>query len=108
MPELRPAEWFIDVLKRGIARMQLFAKVGEYEGFDRVLTDTLRQAPMRACAYCVMPNRWYLLVLPQTSLAMAPGYDPKAFAVLSTNATHWATSSISLGESCSYSIDITP
>jgi len=29
-----------------------------------VLTDSLRQAPMRVCACCVMPNHWHLLLWP--------------------------------------------
>ena len=45
--------------------MRLFEKVGDYEAFDRVLADTLGQAPMRVCAYSVMPNHGHLLLRPE-------------------------------------------
>jgi len=44
------------VLNRGVGRMRLFAKVGDYEAFERVLAETLDLRPMRLCAYCVMPE----------------------------------------------------
>jgi len=53
------------VLNRGIARMQLFEKTGDYEAFERVLSETLQEAPMRICSYCVMPNHWHMLVWPE-------------------------------------------
>jgi hypothetical protein len=43
------------VLNRGVARMQLFEKAGDYEAFERVLSETLQEAPMRIGCYCVMP-----------------------------------------------------
>lgn len=53
------------VLNRGVARMQLFEKVEDYEAFERVLVETLAERPMRLCAYCVMPNHWHLLLWPE-------------------------------------------
>ena len=53
------------VLNRGVARMQLFEKTGDYEAFERVLSETLQEAPMRICSYCVMPNHWHMLVWPE-------------------------------------------
>ena len=44
------------VLNRGVGRMQLFDKTGDYQAFERVLQETLHEAPMRVCAYCIMPN----------------------------------------------------
>ena len=44
------------VLNRGVARMQVFEKAGDYEAFERVLAETLLQRPMRICNYCLMPN----------------------------------------------------
>ena len=43
---IAPGGVVFHVLNRGIARMRLFEKVGDYEAFDRVLADTLRQAPV--------------------------------------------------------------
>jgi putative transposase len=42
------------VLNRGIARMQVFEKNGDYEAFERTLHETLQETPMRICAYCVL------------------------------------------------------
>ncbi len=53
------------VLNRGVARMQLFEKAGDYQAFGRVLQDTLQVAPMRICAYCLMPNHWHFLLWPE-------------------------------------------
>ncbi len=53
------------VLNRGVARMQVFEKAGDYQAFERVLKETLEESPMRICAYCLMPNHWHLLVWPE-------------------------------------------
>jgi putative transposase len=53
------------VLNRGVARMQVFEKAGDYQAFERVLKETLQEAPMRICAFCLMPNHWHLLVWPE-------------------------------------------
>lgn len=45
--------------------MQVFEKTGDFQAFERVLCETLQAAPMRICAYCVMPNHWHLLVWPE-------------------------------------------
>jgi hypothetical protein len=44
------------VLNRGVARMQVFEKAGDYQAFGRVLHETLDTAPMRICASCLMPR----------------------------------------------------
>jgi len=59
------------VLNRGVARMQLFEKAGDYEAFERVLAETLLETPMRICSYCVMPNHWQMLLWPQHDGDMA-------------------------------------
>ena len=45
--------------------MRLFEKAGDFQAFERVLCETLPQAPMRICAYCVMPNHWHFLLWPE-------------------------------------------
>ncbi len=65
------------VRNRGIARMQLFEKVGDYEAFDRVLADMLQLAPMRRCAYCVRPNHWHLLLWPENDGQLGRFMPPK-------------------------------
>jgi len=55
----------LDVLNRGVGRMRLFEKDGDYQAFERVLAGTLALRPMRLCAYCVMPNHWHMVVWPR-------------------------------------------
>jgi REP element-mobilizing transposase RayT len=45
--------------------MQVFEKAGDYEAFERVLSETLQGAPMRIGCYCVMPNHWHMLLWPE-------------------------------------------
>ena len=59
------------VLNRGVARMQVFEKAGDYEAFERVLSQTLPETPMRICAYCLMPNHWHMVVWPERDGDMA-------------------------------------
>lgn len=51
--------------------MQLFEKPTDYQAFERVLHDTQAEAPMRVCAYCLMPNHWHLLLWPEHDGEMA-------------------------------------
>ena len=59
------------VLNRGVARMQLFEKPADFQAFEHVMQDTREQAPMRICAYCLMPNHWHLLLWPENDKEMA-------------------------------------
>jgi REP element-mobilizing transposase RayT len=43
------------VLNRGVERMPLFGKEGDYEALERMIEKTLQTRPMRICAYCLMP-----------------------------------------------------
>jgi REP element-mobilizing transposase RayT len=60
-----PGGMVFHVLNRGVARMQLFEKAGDYQAFERVLKETLAEAPMRICAYCLMPSHWHMLLWPE-------------------------------------------
>ncbi len=62
---IAPGGVVFHVLNRGVARMQVFDKAGDYQAFERVLKETLQEAPMRICAYCLMPNHWHLLLWPE-------------------------------------------
>jgi len=42
------------VLNRGVGRMRLFLKDGDFEAFERVIQKTLQTRPMRIIAYCLM------------------------------------------------------
>jgi putative transposase len=52
-------------MNRGVARMQLFEKASDYQAFERVLSETVDETPLRICAYSLMPNHWHLLVWPE-------------------------------------------
>lgn len=45
--------------------MQLFGKAGDYEAFEKVLSETLDKLPLRICSYCLMPNHWHFVVWPE-------------------------------------------
>src|SRR5271165_1259391 len=53
------------VLNRGNGRMTLFEKAGDYEAFERVLSEAGNRMEMRLLAYCLMPNHWHLLLWPR-------------------------------------------
>jgi len=50
------------VLNCGVASMQLFEKPADFQAFEGVLRESRDEAPMRTCAYCLMPNHWHLLL----------------------------------------------
>jgi putative transposase len=60
-----PGGMVFHVLNRGMARMPLFKKAAEFQAFETVISDTLSEAPMRICAYTLMPNHWHLLLWPK-------------------------------------------
>ena len=60
-----PGGMVFHVLNRGVGRMVLFEKEGDYEAFEHVLEETLECRPMRLLAYCLMPNHWHMLLWPE-------------------------------------------
>lgn len=52
------------VLNRANARLPIFEKPGDFEGFERVLGDAHARLPIRILAYCLMPNHWHLVIWP--------------------------------------------
>ena len=53
------------VLNRGVGRMRLFEKAGDYDAFERIVEETREAWPMRICAYCLMPNHWHFVLWPE-------------------------------------------
>ena len=53
------------VLNRGVGRMKLFRKDGDYEAFEAIVEKTLITCPMRICSYCLMPNHWHFVLWPK-------------------------------------------
>ena len=60
-----PAGYVYHVLNRAVARLPLLQKDGDYEAFERVLSEALQSHPTRLLAYCLMPNHWHFVVWPQ-------------------------------------------
>ena len=57
-PRAAPGGFVYHALNRGVARLPLFAKAGDYEAFERVLDEALQEHPTRVLADCLMPNHW--------------------------------------------------
>jgi putative transposase len=53
------------VLNRANARMMIFEDAGDYEAFEKILTEAVERTETRLLAYCLMPNHWHLLVWPR-------------------------------------------
>ena len=53
------------VLNRGVGRMDLFKKEGDFEAFERCIEKTLQSCPMRICAYCLLSNHRHLVLWPE-------------------------------------------
>lgn len=45
--------------------MRLFESEADYAAFMRVVEETLRVAPIRICAYCLLPNHWHFVLWPE-------------------------------------------
>jgi putative transposase len=52
------------VLNRGNAQARVFHQSGDYEAFLTAAAEASLRVPMRALAYCLMPNHFHLVVWP--------------------------------------------
>ena len=52
------------VLNRANASRPIFESPGDFEAFERVLSEGCAKIAMRVLAYCVMPNHWHLVLWP--------------------------------------------
>jgi putative transposase len=53
------------VINRGVGRMKLFTKRGDFEAFEGIVEETLDAQPMRICAYCVLSSHWHFVLWPE-------------------------------------------
>ena len=53
------------VLNRGVRRMQLFDRDGDYQAYLTLFAAAQRRVPMRCLAYCLMPNHFHFVLWPQ-------------------------------------------
>lgn len=60
-----PAGYAYHVLNRANERRQIFNKPGDYGAFERVIEAALKRTPIQLLSYCIMPNHWHLVLLPE-------------------------------------------
>ncbi len=52
------------VLNRSNARLTIFEKESDYEAFEKILEEAVEKYGTQLLAYCIMPNHWHLVLLP--------------------------------------------
>ncbi len=53
------------VMNRAVGKTQLFRKEADYEDFQQILIEACERKPMQILSYCMLPDRWHLIVLPK-------------------------------------------
>lgn len=53
------------VLNRGVRKLPLFDRSGDYQDFLNLVSDAQRRQPMRFLSYCLMPNHFHFVVWPK-------------------------------------------
>jgi putative transposase len=65
-PRFSPGGLAYHVMNRASVKIDLFDDAGDYDAFERVLAEAIkREASMRVCAYCLMPNHFHLVLWPK-------------------------------------------
>ena len=59
------------VLNRGVRRLRLFDRPGDYRAFLAVLREAQSRIPIRCLAYCLMPNHFHLVLWPRTDAELS-------------------------------------
>ena len=59
------------VFNRANGRLRIFKKPGDFEAFEKVLGEGQERFGMRICGYCIMGNRWHLLLWPENDSDLA-------------------------------------
>ena len=52
-------------INRGVARLPLFEKLGDYQAFEPVLEDAVQKHPTRILGWCLMPNPCHFVIGPR-------------------------------------------
>src|SRR5882672_7947161 len=63
-PRNAPGGYVYHALNRGVARLPLFEKDGDYEAFERVVVEAAAEHPTRILGYCLTPNHWHFVLWP--------------------------------------------
>ena len=59
------------VLNRGVRRLRLFDRPGDYLAFLEVFREAQERIPIRCLAYCLMPNHFHLVLWPGTDTELS-------------------------------------
>ena len=59
------------VLNRGNGRRTIFHKSADYQAFLRLMREAQQRTPLRLLAYCLMPNHFHLVVLPESAVELS-------------------------------------
>jgi putative transposase len=54
------------VLNRGVRKLRLFDRPGDYRAFLKVFREAQERIPIGCLAYCLMPNHFHLVLWPRT------------------------------------------
>ena len=73
------------VLNRGVRRMRLFDRPGDYRLFLDLFRETQKRIPIRCLAYCLMPNHFHLVLWPAADGEMSQFM----FRFTSTHSKRW-------------------
>jgi putative transposase len=60
-----PGGYVYHIWNRAAGRLRLFKKDGDYLAFERVLIEAHRRYPLKLLDWCLMPNHWHFVVLPE-------------------------------------------
>jgi putative transposase len=74
MPRIRracPPGAALHVLNRGNNRRTIFHKRGDYRAFLRLMAEAQRRVAMPVLAYCLMPNHFHFVVVPESAVALS-------------------------------------
>jgi putative transposase len=70
-PRVDCAGHIYHVLNRANRRATIFEKVGDYDAFERILTEAIDRCEIDLFSYCLMPNHWHLVIRPRVDGEMA-------------------------------------
>jgi putative transposase len=59
------------VLNRGVRKLRLFDRPGDYRAFLKVFGEAQKRIPLRCLAYCLMPNHFHLVLWPKTDTELS-------------------------------------
>ncbi len=85
VPRIDVPEYVYHVYNRANAAGTLFESRADYEAFESIFLDALKEYPLNIYAYCIMPNHWHFVCAP-----LEPGGLGEYFRWISgTHAKRW-------------------